>query len=202
MGDFMPLKKIAILILVLGGFSLIGCSRIPYIAKANPDYRINKPKKDMAQVVFLNPLRYWGGITTIHEAPDGRIIGQSGMGIVFAFEVKAGEHFFVTDSEGTNALKVNAAAGKTYYVDVSGRPGMWSQRMHLFAIKPSMKTWPDLQKWLSEMEPREINVAAAQAYFDKHREDCKEISEKGRKTWASYSPQEAFERTLDPGDGI
>ena len=194
----MRLRFVTILSLVVGILVTAGCGPTIYWRKSSPSFPIGKPSTGMAQVVFLNPSVWWdAGIMSILEAPDGRFIGQTFKGIAFAAPATPGEHFYVAQGPGTNAIRVNVVAGKTYYVEVSGR---WDG-VHLIAIKPSIGNWPNLQKWLAEERLKEIDVTAGQQDVDLHHNIAIETIEKGRKTWAGYSAQLVSERSLAAADG-
>ncbi len=75
------------------------------------------PSANMAGIYVYRNNSAFGKALTKTISIDGVVIGESAPGVFFRREVKPGEHTVTTQAEfGDNTLKLNAEAGKNYFV--------------------------------------------------------------------------------------
>jgi hypothetical protein len=109
---------------------------------------------------------------------------------------------------GENADFLNATldAGKTYYVLVSPRMGMWKARFSLLPIhndasaKYSLKS-DDFAEWQAGTHFVDKSPAAATWYRDNAASVHAKRADYTQR-WSTSSPEQQAELTLLPGDGI
>ena len=194
-------RSLSLLVIALPLLSACAASS-PYLVPT-PGYKVAQPSEGMAQVVFVRPSSYAKKITVTIIDEQLKYMGEGIPGAHFATPVTPGEHLFVAWGEGTHALKINAEAGKTYYVEVAPVMGVWSARFHLKAIKSGTENYNNLQKWLAETKPLELKQQDGQAkVVDKRQENAKDALRKGQEVFANYNEQEKNDRTLDSADGV
>ncbi len=160
-----------------------------------------KPAAGQALVVFVRPTNFAFKLGTTILDEQGHFVGDSGPKSHFAYPVTPGTHEFIVWGENTDVLQLTAAAGKTYYIEVSPKMGAWSARMHLFAIKPSAPTWPKLGEWLSESAAYEPDPQAGQAKLDTRQKDVAERVRRAQEHLHEYSGEDLDRRTLIAADG-
>jgi hypothetical protein len=91
---------------------------------------------DAAIVVFMRPSALGAAIkSTVYDVTDGK---QEFIGIVsykdkVAYVAKPGKHLFMVVAENGDFLDAELEAGKTYYVVISPRYGVWKAR---FGFRP------------------------------------------------------------------
>ena len=67
-------------------------------------------------------------------AVDGEWKGVNRGKTYFFFTVEPGEHYFCSESENQDYLKMNVEAGKTYYLQQKVEAGMWKARTNLVVM--------------------------------------------------------------------
>lgn len=70
----------------------------------------------------------FGGGIPITLSLDGKVAGQTGPKTYFMWEVEPGTREIASIAENTSTLKLNAEAGKSYYVWQEVKMGMWMAR--------------------------------------------------------------------------
>ncbi|MEO6590090.1 MAG: DUF2846 domain-containing protein [Pyrinomonadaceae bacterium] len=68
-------------------------------------------------------------------AVDGEWKGVNRGKTYFFFTVESGEHYFCSESENQDYLKLEVEAGKTYYLQQKVEMGMWKARTNLVIMK-------------------------------------------------------------------
>jgi hypothetical protein len=133
---------------------------------------------------------------------NGRFLGDAQVGGRFAVVLPPGEHLFVTWSESAEGLRANLLPGRTYYVEVSPRMGVWTARVDLLAVAPRLESWKNLQDWLAETELLEPDVAKGQAELASDPADVQENLKLAKQHMAELDKEQLMERTLLPEDGV
>lgn len=181
---------------------LIGCSSSSKYMAPSSNPEIGPPPAGKARIVFIRPSSYAGNYVPTILDGNAQFVGDAVKKSKFAVDVAPGEHTFVIWGEGTRPFKANVAAGKTYYIEVSSGMGLWSASFTLWAIKPSMDNWGDLQGWLAKMRTMEPNMSAGRAYVNSRSEDARSVVQKGLGAWDKYDAEERNERSVAPDDGV
>lgn len=112
-----------------------------------------------ARVVFVRPSGYAAGFFYRMIDGAGRWQGDVQAESKLSIDVRPGQHLFVAWGENTDAIQIVAAAGRTYYVEVAAKPGVWTgPRVQLLALTPQTAHWSQLGEWLErtkEYVPRD-----------------------------------------------
>jgi len=163
-----PVKR---LLIVACLFVLAGCASSHMADLADPG-RTFEPADNEAMVVFMRPSIFGGAIqSAVYQVTDD---GPEFIAIIsskrkFPYRTTPGKHRFMVVSESADFADAELLAGKTYYMLVTPRMGMWRAR---FSLKPIPKaemqgsefnewlrdtTWventPSSQQWAQENEP-------------------------------------------------
>ena len=167
------------------------------------------PASDKALVVFMRPSNYGGGIqASVYDAsqPQEEFIGVVSANTKVAHQAEPGKHLFMVIGENADFVNATLDAGKTYYILVSPRMGMWKARFSLLPIhndpgaKYSLRS-DDFREWQADTRFVERSPAADAWY----RENAGSVSEKRAAylvRWNGASPEQLAELTVVPEDGI
>jgi hypothetical protein len=168
-----------------------------------------EPAADKALVVFMRPSNYGGAIqASVFDAtqPQEEFIGIVSGNTKTAYQATPGKHLFMVIGENADFMNATLDAGKTYYVLVSPRMGVWKARFSLLPIhndaaaKYNLKS-EEFGEWQSGTHFVEKSPAAEQWY----RDNASSVSEKRADymvRWNTASAEQQAELTLLPGDGI
>ncbi len=162
-----------------------------------------------ATVVFLRPSSLGGAIqASVFDVTDGK---TSFGGIVSTdtqvrMQLPAGEHLLMVQAENADFMNATLAPGKTYYVLVSPRIGVWKARFSLLPIhndaaaKYSLKSehFADWQKQCQLVE----KSAAADAWYQAHQGAIESKRVDYMKKWDVMDAAHKAELTLHAEDGI
>ena len=168
-----------------------------------------KPADGKALVVFMRPSMYGGAIaSTVYEAPDS---GTTFLGGVdphqkIAVQAEPGAHRYMVVAENADFVDANLEAGKTYYVLIRPRPGVWKARFSLIPVvsradaefstqKPEFAEWQASTKFV-ELTP------AATAWYEAHKSDIEEKKAGYLEKWNRMAPADKAELTINPADGV
>lgn len=195
----MKLQRIVIIAFLF--FSLTACGATSDFMRPTPGMAKMSQSNGKAQIVFVRPSSFAKGILLTIIDSSGNFVGDSQPGSHFAIEVEPGEHVFIGWGEGTHALKANVEGGKTYFVEVAPKMGIWAARFHLLAIKPTTENWADRVEWMAETQTLVVNQAAGQQYHIRGDRANDPLS-KGMEQLNSYNAEELDDRTLSPSDGL
>lgn len=168
-----------------------------------------KPAEGKAMVVFMRPSMYGGAIaSTVYEASDTATTFLGGVDPhqKLAYQVDPGFHRFMVVAENADFVDANLEAGKTYYVLVSPRPGLWKARFSLIPILPREDAGystlkPDFTQWQAKttfVEP----TPAAQGWYEQHKADIEEKKASYLEKWNRMAPNDKAELTIAPTDGM
>jgi len=196
----------ALLALLLLSLSTLSPAKDSRMVPADPP---GAAPADAAIVVFMRVSQVGGAIkATVYDVTDGQ---QEFIGIVsykekLAYKVKPGKHLFMVIAENGDFLDAEVEAGKTYYVVISPRFGVWKAR---FGFRPfrndanaefSTKK-PDFAKWLEQTRWMQRGPGADKWYAD-HKADVTKKKDKYLAKWNERPADDKDYQTLQPGDGI
>jgi len=201
-------NAILIAICALGAALLSGCASGKH---STPDpVQVHQPAPQQSMVVFLRPSVFGGAISSSvfeNVGPNEKLIGILGPNEKVAYKCQPGEHQFMVISENADFIQADLAAGKTYYVIITPRMGMWKARfsLHPFKVNPAEDEFninsDDLKDWLSECE----FVQPAPSAHQWATTNAASISEKRFDYWPDWlekSPEEQRAYSLEPQDGV
>ena len=164
---------------------------------------------DDATVVFLRPSSFGGAIqSSVYDVSGG---ATTFAGIVSAktrvsMQLPAGQHLLMVIAENGDFLNATLAPGKTYYVLVKPRMGVWKARFSLIPIHsdPAAKynvRSKDFASWKAECQPV-VKTPAADAWYQQHRADIEAKRLEYMKKWDRMAPQDKAVLTLHAEDGV
>lgn len=168
-----------------------------------------KPEAGKALVVFMRPSFYGGGIaSSVYEAPDGedRFLGVLRAKEKLAYQVDPGAHRFMVVGENADFLDANVEAGKTYYVLISPRPGVWKARFSLLPLHNDQSedysiNTADFREWVAKTHYIELNPAA-EAWYAENKASVDEKKADYLQKWNRMAPADRAELTLRTEDGV
>lgn len=197
------IRVVAGLALVL---ALTGCQS-GLMAKAGNGGMTVSPNQ--ATVVFLRPSSFGGAIqSSVYDVTAGKTAFG---GIVSAktqvsMHLPAGEHLLMVVAENADFMNASLAPGKTYYVLVKPRMGMWKARFSLIPIHADAAAKYNLQSddfagWKRDSQPVE-KTPAADAWYAAHQADIEAKRADYMLKWDRMDPQDKAVLTLHPQDGV
>jgi hypothetical protein len=168
-----------------------------------------KPEAGKALVVFVRVSAVGSMISSsVYDAPDGdtRFIGIVQRGNKVAYQAEPGAHRFMVIAENADFMDATLEAGKTYYVLVSPRMGVWKARFSLLpvhndpAAEESVQS-AEFKKWMAKssfVEATESNLA----WYEKSKGNVEEKKADYLKKWNVMLPADKAELTLKAEDGV
>jgi PBP1b-binding outer membrane lipoprotein LpoB len=121
-------KMLSMSVVVAAVILATGCASVP----------MESPEKDAAAKAFtVKPDRAniyvyrnesMGAAVKMPVALNGKLVGDTAAKTFMKLEVPAGEHTLLSKTENDSSVKVNAAAGKNYFVWQEVKMGMWAAR--------------------------------------------------------------------------
>ena len=182
------------------------------IAKETGKYAENQaptPEEGKALVIFLRSTFVGSAISaSVYDAPDGetKFIGIIQNKQRVAYQAEPGQHRFMVIAENADFVDATLEAGKTYYVLVSPRMGVWKARFSLFPIHSDEKAEhnvhsADFKKWMSStqlVEVTEKNIA----WYEKTKANIEEKKADYLKKWNAMLPADKAELTIKAEDGV
>jgi hypothetical protein len=167
-----------------------------------------KPAEGKALVVFFRASAYGAAIaSSVYSAPDD---STTFLGIVrykdkVAVQMDPGQHRFMVIAENADFIDAELEAGKTYYVLISPRMGMWKARFSLFPIHDASTDEynvqsPQFKQWMTKTAFVEIGPAA-QAWYDENKASVEEKKADYLQKWNKMLPKDRAELVLHPQDG-
>jgi hypothetical protein len=121
-----------LLIAVLAGAALLtGCASVPMTSAADDAAAKSyvAPATKAGLYVYRN--ESFGGAVKLTLAVNGKLAGQTGPKTYYFWELDPGPVELSSVSENTSTLKLDAQAGKTYYVWQEVKMGMWTAQSKL-----------------------------------------------------------------------
>ncbi|MEJ2542431.1 MAG: hypothetical protein P8Y99_00015 [Calditrichaceae bacterium] len=136
-------------------FLIIGLISVLMIGCAAPNMKFSVPStatidqpEDKALVYFIRPSNLGYKINAaIYD--DENFIGFVPYNQKLPYFAEPGTHLFMVVSEAADFINAELAAGKTYYIKVIPRMGMWRARFSLGAITKEDLQKKEVQQWIS-----------------------------------------------------
>lgn len=201
------MKRLIILIAALGLAGLLGgCATTS--ALMAPSSTTPQPSADKALVVFMRPSVYGGAIqASVYDTSGGHdtFIGVVSARTKVAYEATPGTHLFMVVGENADFMNADLVAGKTYYVLVKPRMGMWKARFSLIPIhddasaKYNVKS-TDFAEW-QQATHFVTTSPAANAWYEGHAADISAKQAEYMQKWNAASDEQKAELTLHANDG-
>lgn len=168
-----------------------------------------KPEPGKALVLFMRPSSVGFAIaSSIYDAPDEdtRFIGVVRSKQKMAYQAEPGAHRFMVIAENADFMDATLEAGKTYYVLIQPRMGVWKARFSLFPVHNHADPGdtlqnPDFPKWNARTEL----VATSPAGLAWYEENKASVAEKKADYLAKWNRMLAGDRAelvLHPHDGV
>lgn len=134
---------------------IIGLISILMIGCAAPNMKFSVPSKtlidqpaDKALVYFIRPSNLGYKINAaVYD--DAEFIGFVPYNQKLPYFAEPGKHLFMVVSEAADFINAELVAGKTYYIEVAPRMGMWRARFSLAPITKADLQTERVKKWIS-----------------------------------------------------
>ncbi|GAB3027652.1 hypothetical protein GCM10027285_07250 [Oleiagrimonas citrea] len=167
------------------------------------------PEPGKALVIFMRPSSFGGAIQS--SVYDTGKQGDDFIGVVsaktkLAYQADPGTHLFMVVAENGDFMNATLDAGKTYYVLVSPRVGVFKARFSLLPIhndpaaKYSLQS-QRFQSWKSETS-FVVKTPAADQWYAEHKASVNAKQAEYMQKWNRASAQQKAELTLHAADGI
>lgn len=162
-----------------------------------------------ATVVFLRPSSFGGAIqSSVYDVTGGQTTfgGIVSTKTSVQMQVPAGEHLFMVIAENADFMNAKLDAGKTYYVLVMPRIGVWKARFSLIPIHNDASAKYNLQSkdfadWKQSSEPV-VKTPGADAWYQQNKADIEAKRLDYMKKWDRMDPEHKAELTLHAQDGV
>jgi hypothetical protein len=105
---------------------LAACATVPMMSKqADIDAKRFHTPVESANLYVVRPTQYIGFLVVLEIILDGKPQGYLATGTYFVFDLVPGEHTVATKTDGgVTAVKINAEAGRNYFVQVEPALGL------------------------------------------------------------------------------
>lgn len=166
------------------------------------------PEPGKALVVFFRPAFMGRAIeSTVYDAPDSetKFLGIVSYEARLAYQVDPGPHRFMVIGENADFVDTTLDAGKTYYIMVSARMGVWKARFSLLPVHsaPDAKyntQSADFKTWMNKTSFVET-TPAVDAWYLEHKADIESKKADYLQKWNQMAPQDRAVLTLHAEDG-
>lgn len=196
-----PWKRMPVLCAALAVLS--GCAiKSDLMAPAESQSVAVEPGK--ATVVFIRPSTYGGAIqSSVHDTTGGdtEFIGIVSARTSVAYQAEPGERYFMVASEAADFLKADLAAGRTYYVLVEPRMGLWKARFSLKPVRRAFIESGEFRQWREGTSFVRVTDAAHE-WFRANKADLQSKQSAYFEKWQNKSDAAKAEVTLNREDGI
>jgi hypothetical protein len=158
---------------------------------------------DQSLIVFMRASSLGRAISaSVFDVSDNntKFIGIMYYGTKVAYNVTPGEHTFMVVSESADFLKATVLAGKTYYVLVTPRMGVWKARFSFQPLRQANLDSKGFQKWDSHTQLVE-NTPESENWAMKNSPDIEAKRARYWPAWNALSPEVQESMTLNPEDG-
>jgi len=148
-----PRGELALLaLLALAACSTPGSNISPLMVKLGKDAHTPVPLLGQAVVEFIRPNE--DNSMTQSTIYDIQSDGDHFVGVVsgssrVAYVTQTGSHLFMVVGESADFMEAELAEGKTYYVRVEPRAGVWKSRFSLIPIRRHQIGTPEFTEWES-----------------------------------------------------
>jgi len=142
------------IVLWFAALMLSGCAGTVTNMKELPAARApvaSDPSK--AMIVFLRPSGLGFGVqSSVFEVKDNvaSLIGIVAAKAKVAYQADPGKHLFMVIGENADFMTADVLAGKTYYVIVEPRMGMWKARFGLEPVRKAAQEKAEFKSSLAE----------------------------------------------------
>ncbi len=154
-----------------------------------------------AKVVFVRPSNFANKVVFTIIDERGYFLGDSTAGARFAVFLDPGEHYFIAWTETTETVKATLVPGRTYYVEVRAKMGIWKARASLWAVNRKSGLMQQIPSYLSETTVTTPDFAAGQAYLNSLGQELPNAAKQGLQAYNGYSADEKRDVVLEPDDG-
>ncbi|HUA79101.1 MAG TPA: hypothetical protein VL997_01925 [Dyella sp.] len=162
-----------------------------------------------ATIVFMRPSSFGGAIqASVYDVTGGQTVfgGIVSSKTSVQMQVPAGEHLFMVIGENADFMNADLSAGKTYYVWVRPRMGVWKARFSLIPIHNDPQAKYNLQSsdfadWKRDSVPV-VKNAGADTWYQQNKADIESKRLDYMKKWDRMDPQDKAELTLHASDGV
>ena len=167
------------------------------------------PEEGKALVVFMRASFVGSAISaSVYDAPDSdtHFIGVVQNKQKVAYQAEPGQHRFMVIAENADFMDATLEAGKTYYVLISPRMGVWKARFSLFPVHAQSADEYNLQsadfrEWQAKTRFVTPN-ADAQAWYEENKASVAEKKADYLQKWNVMLPADKAELTLNADDGV
>ena len=192
---------------------LLLCLSFPAVAKEPLAVHVAdqqaKPEPGKALVLFLRPSSVGFAIaSSVYDAPDEdtRFIGVVRSKQKMAYQVEPGVHRFMVIAENADFMDATLEAGKTYYVLIQPRMGVWKARFSLFPVHNHADPGdtlqnPDFPKWNAKTELVATSPAGL-AWYEENKASVAEKKADYLAKWNRMLANDRAELVLHPHDGV
>ena len=159
-----------IILTVAIGFHMMSCSRLMH------ESTLPSPvKPDMARVYFIFPTHSAMGVNegAAYVTEETRLVGFITNRQAFHADVPPGRHLFMAILSNTEAVEIDAAAGKTYYVKVVSAPNpipYGGPVVIVTPLVPGYGEWDMRHKWLAAVDFMAYDPVKGAKWERKYRE--------------------------------
>lgn len=168
-----------------------------------------QPEPGKALVMFMRPSSVGFAIAaSVYDAPDGdtHFIGVVRSKQKMAYQAEPGAHRFMVIAENADFMDATLEAGKTYYVLIQPRMGVWKARFSLFPVHNHADPGdtlqsPDFPKWDARTEVV-ATTPAGEAWYEDNRASVAEKKADYLEKWNRMLASDRAELTLHANDGI
>lgn len=178
----------------------LGCGATSDFMKPAQSSSIQRPAAGKALVWIARPSRVGSSMTFTLMDERGRFLGEALPGTRFAVLMDPGEHMLIVWSEGQQAMKATLAPGKTYYVHVTPKIGMWKAGAAIYPVKRNTERWNQKELW-KRLQVLAVDAAKGQAHFESMREEVDAAVKGGMEAFEGYSAEEKAAATMGPEHG-
>jgi hypothetical protein len=123
-----------------------------------------------------------------------------------AVQVEPGDHRFMVIAENADFLDARLEAGKTYYVLISPRPGVWKARFSLLPLhnkadaERSVQS-EDFKSWMAATTFTE-KTPAAETWYAENKASIDEKKADYLQKWNKMAAEDRAVLVLHPEDGV
>jgi hypothetical protein len=169
------------------------------------------PKPDQALIVFMRlPASFgkaflyddYGQSVSLYEVSgnENKFIGLSKGGTKVSYDSTPGEHTFMVVGEAADFMKATVAAGKTYYVLVTSRMGLWQARYSLRPLHQHELTSTSFPRWDSNTVLVE-NTPESEEWAQKNASTIEIRRARYWSVWSAKTQEQRDLHALNPEDG-
>jgi hypothetical protein len=132
---------------------------------------------------------------------DTEFVGISYRKSKICYEVPPGEYMFMVISESADFMKATVSAGKTYYVLVTSRTGVWKTRFSLKPLRQSEIASDKFSRWFKKTNLLE-NTPESEQWAKDSAPDIEGKRVSYLPDWYKLYPELIDSMTLYSEDGI